>query len=137
MIFMETDIIGIYKITVSKMFILKPIPDFLCFYHILDANYLQLLYRDVFIIDNLPNLVSLKSNSHAPNLLASKYSQGILFCACERKYSWNLIYSRVNLLLGLTRPKSILSIAHVSILKVLVMRTQTKFTHEYFFSRHR
>ena len=67
------------------------------------------------------------------NLLASKYSQGILFCACERKYSWNLIYSRVNLLLVLTRRKSILSFAHISIFKVLVMRTQTKFAHEYFF----
>ena len=36
-------------------------------------------------------------------------------------------------LASLTRRKSILSFAHVSILKVLVMRTQTKFTHEYFF----
>ena len=65
------------------------------------------------------------------NLLASKYSQGILFCACECKYSLNLIYSRVNLLLVLTRRKSISSFAHVSIFKVFVMRTQIKFTHEY------
>ena len=30
--FMETDIIGIYKITVSKSFILKPIPPFLLYF---------------------------------------------------------------------------------------------------------
>ena len=34
---------------------------------------------------------------------------------------------------GFDQMKSILSLAHVGILKVLIMQTQIKFNHEYFF----
>ena len=42
------------------------------------------------------------------NLHTCKYTPGMYFCNCERKYTWEFIYIRANYHLGLARCKCIL-----------------------------